>query len=123
MTCSLQEISVGRALGDQFARAEHDDAVGHAEHRLDQVLDHDDGDAHVADALDERHRGQDLGGVEAGEQLVQQEQLGLGRQGPSQFETFAVDQGQALGLLRSARRQADDLERLDRRLLRPRPAP
>ncbi len=66
MTFWLHEISGRVPWAIRLARAQHHDAVGHAEHRLDQVLHHDDGDAHVADAPDEIHGGQDFGGIEPG---------------------------------------------------------
>src|SRR5215216_6326108 len=44
------------ALGDLLAGVQDDHPVGQAEHRLDQVLHHDDGGAGVADAADQVHR-------------------------------------------------------------------
>src|SRR5215471_15021383 len=66
----------GRPLRQPLAVEEHHDAIRQIADGLHHVLDHDEGDALAADPLDEADGGVDLGGVEAGHDLVQEEHGG-----------------------------------------------
>ena len=89
--------AVGRSLADLLAGAEHGDPIGDAEKRFDQVLDHDDGHARVADASDQVHRRHHLRGIQPREQLVEQQQLGMGRQRTRQLQPLSVYQRERPG--------------------------
>ena len=98
----LDDGGVGRHLrrragGDDAAFRQHEDVLGETHHRLHHVLDHQDGDAAVAQAADHRHDVADLRRVQAGQHLVEQQQLRLGRQRPRQLQPLAAGDGQRIG--------------------------
>ncbi len=76
---------------------QHVDVLGQPHHRLHDVLDHHDGDAAVADGADHRHDVADLGRVEPGQHLVEQQQLRLGRERAGELEPLAGRDGEAGG--------------------------
>ena len=86
-----------RAVGDDAAFRQHEDVLGQAHHRLHHVLDHHDGDAAVAQASDHRHDVADLGRVQSGQHLVEQQELRLGRQRTREFQPLAAGDGQRIG--------------------------
>ena len=63
-----------RALGDPLAGIHHEDVVVQGANGLHDVLDHEDRDALAADLVDQRDADLRLGGIEAGEPFVEQEQ-------------------------------------------------
>ena len=71
--------------------------VAQAHHRLHDMLDHQHRDAGAADVPDDRNDGANLGRVEAGEHLVEQQQLRLGGERAREFEPFAAGEGEARG--------------------------
>ena len=99
---SFDDGSIGRHLRrgarrDDTAFRQHEHVLGQAHHRLHDVLDHDDGDAAVAQATDDRQDVADLGRVQSGKNLVEQQQLWPGRQRAGEFETLAAGDGQGVG--------------------------
>ncbi len=97
--CALAEIGLDdagiagnrlrRAFGDDAALRQHEDMPGQAHHRLHDVLDHDDGDAAIADGEDHRHHIANLGRVEPRQHLVEQEQPRLDRQRAGKLEALS----------------------------------
>ena len=79
------------------------------------MLNHDDGDAHLANALDQFHGSQHLGWVQPGQQFVQQKQFGSGSQGTREFQPLAIHKCEILSFIRGTRGQPNlfqDLERI-----------
>ena len=86
---------------------QHEHMLGQAHHRLHDVLDHDDGDAAIADSEDHRHHVANLGGVEARQHLIEQEKPWLDRQRPGELEALASGNGKARRRPVERRVQAD----------------
>ena len=86
-----------RALRNDAALGQDEHMFGEAHHGLHDMLDHDDGDAAVANGVDDRHHIADLGGVEAGQHLVQQQQPRLDRQRACQLQALAAGNRQRRG--------------------------
>ena len=105
-----------QALGELLAEIEHDDAVRQAHDRLHQVLDHQDGHAALADAADDADHVLDLGRVEAGQHLVEQQQQRPRGQRAGEFEPLLAGDGQVHRQHLGAIVEADDRDRLARRL-------
>lgn len=63
--------------------------------RLHDMLDHEDGDAVVADRPDHRNDVADLGRVEPGQHFVEKQKLRLGRQRARQLQALASGHRQA----------------------------
>ena len=76
---------------------QHEHVLGEAHHRLHHVLDHHDGDAAFADRADHRHHVAHLGRIEAGQHLVEQQQLRLDRQRARELQPLAPGDGEARG--------------------------
>src|SRR5262249_42884364 len=86
-----------RALGDDPAFGEDEHMFGEAHHRLHDVLDHQDGNAASAQIADNWNDISDLRRVEPGQNLVQQQQLGIGCERPRKLEPLAPGDGQRVG--------------------------
>src|ERR1041384_8173386 len=72
----------GEALGDEGAAVEDDDALGDLHDDLHDVLDTGDGrDAPLGQALEESCEREGLGGGEAGDDLVEEDELGARGEG------------------------------------------
>ena len=71
------------------------------------MLDHDDGDAARRKLVDQRGRALDLGAVQSGIDLVEEQQLGLHRQRLGEFQALAHRQRQRRRGLIGLRFQAD----------------
>src|SRR6266542_1169057 len=84
----------GRARRDLLAEREHDDPMGERHHRAHIVLDQEHGDTFRVDAGDQSYHCIDLGGIEPGHDLVEQEQRWLGGEGARELEPLAVGQGE-----------------------------
>ena len=87
------------ALGDDLSEVEHADALADAHDQVHVVLDEHNGDLEgVPDLDDVLHQLGGLGGVHAGGGLVQQQQGGVGGQGPDDLQAAlgAVRQGAGL---------------------------
>src|SRR5215471_3623905 len=80
----------GRALRQLLAVEEHDDAIRQIADGLHHVFDHDQGDSLAADPFDEADGGVDLGGVEPGHDLVQEEHGGPHGERASQLHALAL---------------------------------
>src|SRR6185312_984982 len=102
-------------LGQLLAEIEHDDAVRQAHDGLHQVLDDQDGDAAGADLADDADHVLDLGGVEAGQDLIEHQQLWLRGERAGEFEPFLARDGQMQRQRLGAVGQAGDGDRLARR--------
>ena len=85
---------VRRAHRDDAALGEHEHLLGEAHHRLHHMLDHHDGDAARADRLDHRHHVAHFGRVQAGQHLVEQQQLRLDRERTCELEPLAARDGE-----------------------------
>src|SRR6516165_6782540 len=68
-----------RALGDLLAVIEHHDVTRDRHDRAHDMLDDDDGKAGLRELSDQRHRLVDLGRVESGHHLIEQQDLWLRR--------------------------------------------
>ena len=78
---------VGRALGNDLAKVEHGDALADPHDQTHVVLNEEDSDLEgVPDLDDVLHELGGLGGVHAGGGLVQEEQTGIGCQGPDDLQ-------------------------------------
>src|SRR5262249_10825152 len=97
-----------RALGDDAPLSEYENVFGKAHHRLHHVFDHQYCDAGVGNAADDRHHGSDLGGVEAGKHLVEQKEIGLGRERTCDFQPLAARDREA------RRRTAEEITEANR---------
>ena len=109
-------ISSGGPAGDDLAEVEHVHGVADPEHQIGVVLDQDDGAALRRQRGQEAAEGGGLALVEAGARLVEQQHLGIGRQGAGQ-----LDQAGRSGRQRRDRRgclvaHAHALEEVERRL-------
>src|SRR5439155_2229754 len=83
------------AADDLAPGHEHRDGLGDFHHRAHHVLDHDDCDALLLQAGEEREDVVDLGGGGPGHGLVGNEELGLGRHGARELELSHVHLGEA----------------------------
>ena len=79
---------------DDAAFGQHEDVLGETHHRLHDMLDHQDGDAAVAEGPDHRHDVANLGRIEPGHHFVEQQQLRLGRQRAGELQPLAPRDGQ-----------------------------
>ncbi len=73
------------AVGDDPALVQHRDAVGDRQHPVDVVLDQDDG-VLGGQALDQIGDHDAVGFGKPGQRLVEQQQLGVDRQGNGDFQ-------------------------------------
>ena len=71
--------------------------LGERHHRLHDVLDHQNCDAAPAEVANDRNDVADLGRVESGQHLVEQQQLGLGGERTRKLETLAGGDRQGIG--------------------------
>ena len=98
-----------------IAALQHDDLVGHG-HGLDLVVgdvDHGRGELLVQPGkLDPHLHAQ--GGIEVGERLVEQEDLGLADDGAADRDPLALAARQLLGLALQQRAEVQDVGRLGR---------
>src|SRR5688572_24375394 len=78
---------LGRAFRDLLAGTEHDDATREIEQCPHDVLDHEDGRPLRLQPAYEGHGGRRLHGIEAGHELVEQEQMRRGRQRARQLRS------------------------------------
>jgi hypothetical protein len=88
------------ALGQDLPLIEHDHPRGELVDHAQDVLDEDDGDARAVDAPDDLDGVVDLGRVEAGERLVEQQHAWPRGQRPGHLEQLAlveVDLGRPRG--------------------------
>ena len=92
--------------------------LGKAHHRLHDVLDHHDGDAARGDGADHRHHVADLGRVEPGQDLVEQQQPRLDRQRARELQPLAAGDGERRGRLVELRAKADRASDVARRVER-----
>ena len=83
MTAGVAEHLVGLALGDLGAVVEHDHVLRELVHDFEIVLDQDHRDAGEAQAVDHRDREVRLGGVQPGHDLVEQQELRVPGERPS----------------------------------------
>ena len=93
-TSGSRITSARRALGDRLAIGEHHDAVGELHHRAHHVLDEHDGRALVADGADQAQRPVHLRRRQAGEHLVEEQQLRPRRQRARELEELSFVQVQ-----------------------------
>ncbi len=84
-------------LGYLLPVMEHHDPVRHLQDGADVMLHHDDGDPPAPDPPDEIRGGHRLGRVQSCHELVQEEQLGLGRQAAGQLHPLSIDGGELPG--------------------------
>src|SRR3989475_7207559 len=97
----VAQDDVWRPIGKRPAEVEDDDPLTHADDHTHHVFDEDDGHAGVANGAHDVERVVDLDVVEAGHDLVEQQQPGPGRHGPGDLESLAVGNRQgADGLIR-----------------------
>jgi hypothetical protein len=97
-------------LGDDAAVVEDDDAVGHAHDHRHVVLDEEDRDPLLLDGAEELHEARGLGGVHAGDWLVEEQHGGLGRERERHPDEALVAVGQSAGKLEGAPLEADEPE-------------
>src|SRR5262245_46431262 len=90
------------AGGDDLALVEDHHPVGELEDGPDQVLDEEDGDAAGADLLDEPDGAGDFGGVEARQDLVEQDHARAAGERAGQLEELALVQVQRVWQRRRA---------------------
>ena len=83
------------------------DVVGQAHHGMHHVFDQQHSDAAVADLADDGNDLQNLGGVEPGHHLIEQQQPGRGGQRPRQLQPLAPGHGELGRRLRQHVRHAD----------------
>src|SRR5450830_1577178 len=86
-----------RALGNLLAVVDADEAVRDGHDDAHDVLDDEDRDAVLMDLLHDRDRLLDFCRVQAGEVLVEKEELRLCREGAGHFEAFSHAERQAPG--------------------------
>ena len=90
----------GRAVDQDLAVAHHRDLVGEGEDAVDVVLDQDH--RHLGgEAPDQAHDALALGGGEAGERLVEQQDPGLGGQRHADLEQALAAVGELLDAARA----------------------
>src|SRR5579871_3577128 len=111
----------GSALGDLLTGAKHHDAVGDPKHRLHEMLDHNDRDAHPPDPLDQLDSQDHFRWIEPRQPLVEQKQPRPGGECAGQLEALAVDHGEATRTSGAPTSQPDHLEELTGLALRLRP--
>src|SRR5262245_45909865 len=104
----------GRALRQLLAVEENHDAIREVANGLHHVLDDDEGGAAIADALDEGDGGVDLGGVEPGHDLVQEEHGGAHGQRACQLHALALGHVESVGGHFGPMREGDEVEYLFR---------
>src|ERR1700751_3700389 len=103
---------LGRAFRDLLAMVEHDDMPRHRHDRAHQVFDDDDGEPPLRQLADQRDRLVDLGRIEPGHHLVQQQDARLRGERARHLQPALVDGGQILGRRSLARGQADEVDDL-----------
>ena len=86
-----------RALRDHAPFRQDEDVLGERHHRLHDMLDHQNGDAAPAEVANDRNDVADLGRVESGQHLVEQQQLRLGGERTRKLETLAGGDRQSIG--------------------------
>ena len=102
-----------RTVRQQPPEVQHDDALGEAEHRLHHVLDPDHGDAEsIAGSAHDVDRGVQLGVVEPGHHLVEQEQPRPAGQRPGEVEEALLVEVERADVVVAARVEVDEPERL-----------
>ena len=105
----LPDHGFRRAAGDDMALVEDQDALGQRHDHFHDVLDDDDGDAHVVDAPHQRDRRLQFGRRQAGKQLVEQQQARLGGEHAGDFEALASRRAErARPLIAAQSGQLDD---------------
>src|SRR4029450_2797796 len=87
----------GRAVGDLLARAQHHDAPGGTPQPPPDVLHHQHSQAVGDQPADQVHGRRRLGRVQAGHELVEQQQVGPRGEGAGQLEALAGHQGEGGG--------------------------
>ena len=100
MTVASRATSAGGPSRDDPALRQHTDVLAQAHHRLHHVLDHQDRDAARRGCA--RTTGidvADLGRVQAGQHLVEQQQPRLGRERAGELQPLAAGDRQARGRL------------------------
>src|SRR5918992_3243989 len=111
-------LDLGRLpLGDLLPVVEHRHKVRDPHHHLHVVLDDQDRHALVPDPGDELHQPPLLRGVPPRRRLVQEEELGLGGQGPGDLHPPLVSVGEVPGQLVGELVDSHELELLLRLLL------
>ncbi|HEX8025651.1 MAG TPA: hypothetical protein VF484_05575, partial [Candidatus Limnocylindrales bacterium] len=78
------------AVGEDGSAVEDDHAGGELVHHAEQMLDDDDRRAGPVDPADDLDRAVDLGRIEAGQGLVEEEHLRLGREGTRDLQELAL---------------------------------
>ena len=105
---------VERALGDQAPAGDDADAVGHALGDFENMRGHDDGAA-GGDALAQHVLNQAGGaGVEAGERLVEDDQLGIVHQRAGERHLLPHAAGKSLAALMCVRLEAEPADQFAR---------
>ena len=122
MTFGLARTSAGVSLGDDLAVVEDGDPVADAHDHPHVVLDEQDRQAELApEAPDEVGHLARLAAVHAGGRLVEEQELGPGRQGAGDLEPALVAVGQVARPRLGPLVEVDELEQAhafgDRRLL------
>ena len=113
MTSGSRTTSPGSALRDLLAVIEHHHAVGERHHRRHHVLDHDHRDLPlVPDAPDERGEPHRLGGVHAGDDLVEHEHARRRGEGARELEPLAGRERERPGELTRALGEPHELDNL-----------
>ena len=106
-TCGSLSTSVGGAFGDLGAMIEHDHALRERAHDLEIVLDDEERHAARVEPVDQLDHLRDLGRVQPGHHLVEQDQLRLQRERARDFEAAPLAQRQLAGRHLGARLQPD----------------
>src|SRR5215471_20627031 len=106
------------AFGDLLAVIEHHDMARHRHDGAHDVLHDDDREAALREFANQRHGLVDLGRIEPGHYLVEQENLRLRRQRARHLKPPLVDGGEVLCRRLLARREADEVDRLARSFAR-----
>src|SRR5579862_4287366 len=93
---------IGRDLGRRAPRdnatfGDDKDILGKAHHRLHHVLDHQDSHAAISDIEDDWDHVADLRRVQPGQNLVEQQKLGLGGERAGKFESLTPCDRQRTG--------------------------
>ena len=111
---SGRRTTVGRrALGDQRAAVEHDDALGDPHHDLHDVLDAGDrGHAPLGQPLQQRGERERLAGRQPGDDLVEQDQLRPGRERAGDLEPLERGEREAVGGQSAHRLHLEELQHL-----------
>ena len=104
-------LSAGVPSAITSPAVEHGHDVRHAHHDVHVVLDEQHGDPRGADPLDQRVSRRSRVGLHPGDRLVEQHQLGIGRQRPCDLEPPLVAERQAAGELPLAPGQPDEREK------------